>query len=344
MTLGQPRVRSSFGGIVFALLSTAFATPGLKAQHEAPDEPAKAPLQGHASKRATPHNNSASRAATHDPRPELPPLIAWHYIKIGNAAFVATREQVARLARHAHPSQAQGLHAAHSPHGPRAHETPTEEASTHEDSTHGTAPHAGDAHDTGSHESETPHHEITTHKDHKAPATAAEQEHAAMPKRPAGAGKYVCAVITCADMPFDVADLLGLERKDVLVMRLPALLVRAEAVALLDRVIQKERLSLVLILSHNSCEALRERARQPHTAPDALDRRIAALQARAPRRNVFDAVVRRQREQLVSSSNQMRRLLARDRLRILPGVIDARTGQIAWKNRRAEAMPMSPVK
>ena len=72
---------------------------------------------------------------------------------------------------------------------------------------------------------------------HGAPSVAT--KHAApFTRRPAGAKRYVCAVITCADVDCDIPALLGLAQKDVLELRLAGPFVNVAAVALLDRTIR----------------------------------------------------------------------------------------------------------
>jgi len=73
---------------------------------------------------------------------------------------------------------------------------------------------------------------------------------APLTRRPAGAKKNVCAVITCADVDGDVPALLGFALKDVLELRLARPFVNAGAVALLDRIRKKYRTTLILVLPH----------------------------------------------------------------------------------------------
>lgn len=175
-------------------------------------------------------------------------------------------------------------------------------------------------------------------------AHAAVGKHSASPAiRPAGANKYVCAVIACADANCDIPALLGLARKDVLVLRLAGPFINAETVALLDRTIKKHSTSLILVLSHHKCESLRIRTKG---GDDALDRRLAAVRnaARSQRRTLHEAIGPQQRELLLASSSTMHELVKRDRLRVIPGVIQTATGAIQWLQRRAQELPLSPVK
>jgi carbonic anhydrase len=232
--------------------------------------------------------NGGAKAPTHASKTRLPPLVAWQFVKLGNAAYARSQRQQAGHG----PKKAGGRNV----------------TKTHHGTTAGTAKHA-----------------------------------APLPPRPAGANKYVCAVITCADVDCDIPALLGLARTDILELRLAGPFVNAEAVALLDRTITKYSTSLVLVLSHHKCESLRTRTKG---ADDALDRRLVAVRnlARGQRRTAHEAIGPQQRELLLASSRMMRNLVKRDRLRVIPGVIDTTTGTVRWLQRRAQELPLSPVK
>jgi len=163
------------------------------------------------------------------------------------------------------------------------------------------------------------------------------------PVRPAGAGKYVCCVVTCADGGEAIAPLLGLTRKDVLELRLAGPFVTAEAIALIERAIEKHRLSLVLVLTHDGCDALKHSGKSPE---DALDRRVAAVRglARRSQQTLAQAIGKRQRELMLVSSKVMQNRIKTDLLRIVPGVIHERTGAISWQHKRIQELPVTPVK
>lgn len=163
--------------------------------------------------------------------------------------------------------------------------------------------------------------------------------------RPAGAGRYVCAVVTCADFDAALAPQLGLAREDVLVVRVPGPFVSAETTALLERAVQKERVSLVLLLTHRHCEALQP-PRDGEREPDAIDRRREHAVRDAQRLGVtlHDALLRGQREQLLTTSKVLREAVDQDRLRVLPGIADDRTAEIDWRLRRSDELPLAPVK
>lgn len=186
-------------------------------------------------------------------------------------------------------------------------------------------------------ENPSPHDVTKTHHE-------SEHQHGApIAKRPAGANRYVCAVLTCADSDRDVPTLLGLARRDVLELRVPGPFVTAEAIALLERTLQKYETSLILVLSHTRCDSLRIRKKG---ADDALDRRLLTLQnrARGMRTDLRKALGLQQREWILASSRAMRDLVKHDRLRIMPGVIDEKTGAVTWHQKRVQELPLSPVK
>jgi carbonic anhydrase len=159
--------------------------------------------------------------------------------------------------------------------------------------------------------------------------------------RPAGAGRYVCAVLACADAGLDVPALLGLAPADVLLLAVPGPFASPEAVALLERTVADHRLSLVLVLGHADCASL---ARRP--GGDALQRRRDAAHAEAQRRGeaLAPTVARMQRDLLLAGSDVLLAKSAAGALRVLPATVDAATGAIAWLHARVETMPIEPVK
>ena len=163
------------------------------------------------------------------------------------------------------------------------------------------------------------------------------------PVRPAGAGRYVCAVIVCADVEADLPELLGARARDLLVLRAPGPFVHRETTALLERLVVEERLSLVLVLGHAGCRALRPRRDR---RPDALTARVARLQllTGADKRPLEELLVRRQRERILAASDELGRRARADDLRVVPGVVDPTTGAIRWCATKVELMPVAPVK
>jgi hypothetical protein len=50
------------------------------------------------------------------------------------------------------------------------------------------------------------------------------------------------------------------------------------------------------------------------------------------------------RELILASSRTLHTRTQKDLLRIVPGVLNERTGAIAWQDRKAQQLPLSPVK
>lgn len=163
-------------------------------------------------------------------------------------------------------------------------------------------------------------------------------------ERPAGAGRYVCAVLVCADCDLDVPTLLGLRRADVLLFSVPGPFVTPEVAAALERSVVDERLGLILLLTHTKCTTL-----APATAgapPDVLTAKAAAVVKEAERRRqpVGRTLVQAQRELLLASAERLAQKAATDQVRIVPAEIDSATSAITWHQRPVEALPMPPVK
>jgi len=164
-------------------------------------------------------------------------------------------------------------------------------------------------------------------------------------QRPAGAGRYVCAVLVCADADLDVPTLLGLRRSDLLLISTPGPFVQPETVALLERLVADERLSLVLVLSHTNCATL---AARPGISPrqDALAQRLEAVRksAVAAHQPLGKSMVLAQRQMLLLSSELLQQRATGDQLRVIPGEIDLSSLAITWHGSRVDEMPMPPVK
>jgi carbonic anhydrase len=176
------------------------------------------------------------------------------------------------------------------------------------------------------------------------------------PERPGGAGRYVCAVFICADADLDIPAVLGLQRRDVLLISTPGPFVSPESIGLLERLVREERLSLVLILTHTSCRTLTAPPRadtRPGVEPrqDALAQRLESMRAEAKRNEISlgsfslgRALVLSQREHLLASSDELRARVTADQLRIVPGEVDTNTGAFVWHHHRADELPLLPVK
>jgi hypothetical protein len=163
--------------------------------------------------------------------------------------------------------------------------------------------------------------------------------------RPAGAGRFVVAVVTCACANVDVPRLFGLRREDVLLLSSPGPVLRAEDLALLERAAADERLSLCVVLTHADCAALQQR-QGPSLAQQALERAIAPARALAAERTLplpqAQALV--QRDALLSGSDPLRALAQDGRFRAVPCSVDARTLELRWHTTVAEELPIAPVK
>lgn len=202
-------------------------------------------------------------------------------------------------------------------------------------------------------------------------------------ERPAGAGRYVCAALVCADADLDVPSLLGLRSGDVLVLSVPGPFATPETTALLERMVVDERLSLVLVLAHADCRSLAHGTGIPHPMPsiapapggavagargateppaavahdipapgrpnapcDVLARRVDALRGEAQRRrqSLLATLCQTQCTSVLAATEVLTAKSTRDELRVLPGIVDTKTRTITWLHQRADVMPIAPVK
>jgi len=141
----------------------------------------------------------------------------------------------------------------------------------------------------------------------------------------------------------DAAALFGQRRQDLLVLSTPGPHVDAAAVALLSRVVSRERLSLCVVLTHDRCESL-----APHgddAAAAKLRERARRARELAARRKIAlaDAQALWIRDSLLGSTPQLSQLVADGEFLVAPGVVDPRTGAIRWLLTRAQELPMPPV-
>lgn len=175
-------------------------------------------------------------------------------------------------------------------------------------------------------------------------ARRADQPAPAPAERPAGAGRYVCAVVVCSDCDHDVPTLLGLRRADVLLFSVPGPFVTPEVSAVIERQVLHERLGLVLLFTHTHCATLAPGdGRLP---PDVLTAKATAAAKEALRRRqpLGKTLVQAHRELLLASAEGLSRQAAVDKVRIVPAEIDSATGAITWHQRPIDALPMPPVK
>lgn len=166
-------------------------------------------------------------------------------------------------------------------------------------------------------------------------------EREALPDRPAGAGRYVCAVLACADLDAALAPAMGLRREDVLVLRAPGPFVSPDDVAMLERAVTKHHVPLILFVGHKRCDTIRVAPAEP----DALTRRVRALRQRSRRGQPLHlALLEQQRALLLASSSVLRDASKREALRILPTLFESASGALTSTAARAWTMPIRPVK
>jgi carbonic anhydrase len=165
-------------------------------------------------------------------------------------------------------------------------------------------------------------------------------------ERPAGAGRYVAAVVVCADAGVDPASLFGVWPKDLLVLSTPAARLSAEDVAVLEQAVAAERLSLCIVLTHADCTALRPAANEASPAAQQLSRRGDAARDLANRRHfaLEKAQALLQVEAALAGSDALKKAAAADTFRLVPGSVTARTGEIVWHSSRADEMRPAPIK
>lgn len=162
--------------------------------------------------------------------------------------------------------------------------------------------------------------------------------------RPAGGGRYLCAVLICADADVDIAPLLGLQRRDVLVIAVPGPFTDPLVQTLLERTFAAEGFPLLLMLGHDHCRTLAPRP--PTALRDAIDRRIDHAAAEANRRQLSlgKALLLQQREQLLAASDQLRAAVGNNNLRVLPAELNGKTGALVWHHQPLDVLPFAPVK
>jgi carbonic anhydrase len=174
---------------------------------------------------------------------------------------------------------------------------------------------------------------------------AAREPAPALRDRPAGAGRYVCAAIVCADADVDVPALLGLARRDVLLLSAPGPFVQPEAIALLEQAVVEERLSLVLVIGHAECRALATRA-GVSAGQDALAERIEVVRQQAARTQttLAQCLVRMQSQQLLAASDLLRERATAGSLRVLPAGLDVKTRALSWLQPRSDEYTLPPIR
>ncbi len=163
-------------------------------------------------------------------------------------------------------------------------------------------------------------------------------------ERPSGAGRYVCAVVVCADLDREVAPLLGLRREDVLVLSTPGPFVTPEIAASLERQVKEQRLPLILVLSHDRCPTLAKPAQGGPRDVLSARRDLAAKDAERRQLPVEKALALAQRELLLASSERLAAHVDDNTLRVMSAQVETETGAITWFSRPIDELPMPPVK
>lgn len=177
--------------------------------------------------------------------------------------------------------------------------------------------------------------------------------------RPSGAGRYVCAVISCADAGIEPARVLGLDPSFVLVIQNAGAMADRDAADLLAWAQKEHDLSLCFVLSHERCASLgatsgtRDAAAQ-QTTRRAEERSRAAREVAAARRirmSAAHAMV--QREQLLAALADAPSAHAScedgakspmPSMRVVPALVDPSTLRIEWLSQRIDSLPIAPVR
>lgn len=160
-------------------------------------------------------------------------------------------------------------------------------------------------------------------------------------ERPAGAGRYVAAVVVCADADLDLGATFGVPRADLLVLQTAGGLLDRDDIALLEHFAASERLSLIVLLGHADCTA-----RQVHgktRAQAGLAARLRALADGVPGEVAPIAQLQRQRDALLGASETLSGLAQDDQLRVVVAQLAA-DGAIGWHPKAASTLPLAPVK
>ncbi|MBL8724259.1 MAG: hypothetical protein JNK49_09440 [Planctomycetes bacterium] len=162
-------------------------------------------------------------------------------------------------------------------------------------------------------------------------------------ERPSGAGRYVVAVLACADCDADLAERLGLHRRDLFELRAPGPFVSPEDVAMLRRLVLQERLSLVVVLGHRRCEVLAPK--RPVPKDDLLAARLQPIAALAQHQQqpLLTAFLHWQRRSLLAADDALRAAADADRLRVVTAELDTESGAIQWLLQPIDTLPMPPV-
>ena len=84
----------------------------------------------------------------------------------------------------------------------------------------------------------------------------AEQEHESSRRKPPGMGRYLAALIVCADANLDLLKLFDQDVEDLLILSSPGPLLHAAEVSMIEHAVSEHHLSLCVVITHQHCETL----------------------------------------------------------------------------------------
>ena len=166
-------------------------------------------------------------------------------------------------------------------------------------------------------------------------------------RRPAGAGRYVAAVIQSSGYQRSASEVFASRHRDLLVMASPGPAVRAAEVAAVEHAVREHRLSLLVILVHPKDMALQlpgkeTTAGESTKAARALWSHVAAAHklAAAARVGVAEAHGLLQAEIMWRISPYLRVQRQAHRFRIAVGILRPRTGAVHWVTKWQKVPPL----
>ena len=182
------------------------------------------------------------------------------------------------------------------------------------------------------------------------------------PHRPAGAGRYVCAVVACADAGIDACATLGLDAADVLLIQNAGANADADTAELVARAREQHGLSLVLVLAHDACASLGDGATKPRGSDADATSQHARVEQRAASARLLAARLRislahahalRQRERLEAALRDQPTAHASCQaagepsmapMRVVAATVDTATKRVTWRTQRQDSLPIAPVR
>ena len=69
-------------------------------------------------------------------------------------------------------------------------------------------------------------------------------------------GRYLAAIVVCADADLDLPKLFGRDATDLLILSSPGPLLRSAEISLIEHAVSEHQLSLCLVITHETCETL----------------------------------------------------------------------------------------